>query len=107
MFKSKATREGNEVEARFKAQAEKAYERYKIAKEIEDTEKMKKMVAESAQQVEHYSDAKGMYIIEREKEMRTGLGGESSHSLHFIGGMKENFSKSLKGFFRNVSYAIF
>lgn len=100
-MKTKASRESRQVEARFRAQAEKAYERYKISKELEETQRLKRKAAEVENYHETISDAKGMYIIgSRKQDCSTDV--TSISSLVTFAGVKDGVSKGVKKFFKNM-----
>ncbi|KAI4468924.1 sodium/chloride dependent transporter [Holotrichia oblita] len=100
-MKTKASREGRQVEARFRAQAEKAYERYKISKELEETQRLKRKAAEMENYREKFSDAKGMYIIGTGQEDSV-MDEESISSLITFAGVKDGLSKGMKKFFKHM-----
>ncbi|GJQ76704.1 hypothetical protein Trydic_g15555 [Trypoxylus dichotomus] len=104
MLKTKASRDSHQVESRFRSQAEKAYERYKITKELEETQRLKEKAAKSQKITDLYTDAKGMYIIEEAKRSDTveDGDGDAEGSLHFLANMKATIGKGTKAFFKNM-----
>nr|XP_022910172.1 sodium- and chloride-dependent glycine transporter 2-like [Onthophagus taurus] len=94
----KALRQDEEMVSRFKVQAEKALEKYKLAKRLEAQHKMKQLALEQME-TEGYSDAMGMYIIESGK-LKRSFSEISTFTPSF--GLKEGIMSWLKKLFKSM-----
>lgn len=102
LLKVKASRDSKQVQKRFRAQAERAYEKFKITKELQETARLKKKMAESQRQKEHFSDAMSMYIVDRGKR-KEKIPPTSSTSFIFSG-TREIVNRGVKKFIMNVLF---